>query len=497
MTVEADGSGSERPASWRTVGAEAIMAEQCQARGQWGLVAAAAPTAALIGADILRSGGNAYDAAVAAALAETVLLPPKCGLGGDLIAMVWPAGSEVPETLIAVGGAPAGLAAIAAAGHLTETGPMSVGVPAAPAGYAALAERGVFSLERLVEPAIVLAERGFAWSRICAVLSDESRVLVRQHSVDNTRYYPDGRALTPGETVRLPGMARMLEKFAASGADIFQGAIGQAIVSRVRGAGGVLDERDFEFARAEWGRPVSLSRAEALLYATPAPTHGASLLDAVSQFPTDGDQSDAYRAALAAIATRRDTLGDPSGTSMVTVMDSVGTMVLIVHSNSFPRFGSGLILSEYDMILANRAGRGFNAVEGHPNFPLPGKRPASTLHAWAARLRDGRRMLGATPGGTNQMPWNASTIASLLAGETDVGKLVVAPRWEWRPQDDGVVLEDGFSLAEAQRLSSVAPSTVSVDRWAMRSAMQIVTRDGRGNGAIAVDPRTVGAVVAL
>ena len=67
---------------WRLAGAVAVMAEQCQARGPRGAVAAAAPAAALIGIEMLRAGGNAYDAAVAAALAETVLLPPKCGLAG-------------------------------------------------------------------------------------------------------------------------------------------------------------------------------------------------------------------------------------------------------------------------------------------------------------------------------------------------------------------------------------------------------------------------------
>ena len=109
----------------RPVGPIGVMAEHCLARSPRGVVAAAAPAAARIGADALAQGGSAYDAAVAAALAETVLLPPKCGLGGDLVALVWHRDRDEPEALLAIGGAPAGLAAVASAGRLTETGPMS------------------------------------------------------------------------------------------------------------------------------------------------------------------------------------------------------------------------------------------------------------------------------------------------------------------------------------------------------------------------------------
>jgi gamma-glutamyltranspeptidase/glutathione hydrolase len=83
---------------------------------------------------------------------------------------------------------------------------------------------------------------------------------------------------------------------------------------------------------------------------------------------------------------------------MVSAIDAEGTMVLVIHSNSYPRFGSGLIVGEFDLILANRAGRGFNADPAHPNFPAAGRRPATTLHAWGVAQGEGTRMLGATPG---------------------------------------------------------------------------------------------------
>src|SRR5262245_9969702 len=138
-----------------------VMAEQCTGRGASGVVCAAAPLAALAGAMAIHDGGNAFDAAVAAALAETVPLPSKCGLGGALIAIVMKAGAERPESLLAIGGAPSRLGDIVAEGKWSDTGPCSVGPPAAPAGYVALAQRGRLPFDRLATPAIGLATDGF------------------------------------------------------------------------------------------------------------------------------------------------------------------------------------------------------------------------------------------------------------------------------------------------------------------------------------------------
>ena len=97
-----------------------VMADQCSAFGRDGVVCAAAPLAAQAGAAALRDGGNAYDAVIAAALAETVLLPPKCGFGGDLIAIRLAAGAAAPDALLAIGGAPSGLAAVARSDEHTD-----------------------------------------------------------------------------------------------------------------------------------------------------------------------------------------------------------------------------------------------------------------------------------------------------------------------------------------------------------------------------------------
>jgi gamma-glutamyltranspeptidase / glutathione hydrolase len=482
-------------------GAVSVMAEQCQARGPHGAVAAAAPTAALVGAQMLRAGGNAYDAAVAAALAETVLLPPKCGLAGDLVALAWHGDRDEPEALLGIGGAPAGLAAVALRGEMRATGPMSVGVPGAPAGYLALVDRARLPLERLAAPAIEMARGGFCWSRICSLLSEESASLVARYNPVGTRYYPNNRVIPAGAVTRLPGLAAALESLVRERSGFLAGDVGDAILACVRRHGGILTRADLETAAAaEWVAPARGELAARPLFVTPAPTHGPALLRALSRIePSATDPAvTVHSGVVEALRWQDRELADPSGTSMVSAADREGTLVTIVHSNSYPRFGSGLVAEPYDLILANRAGRGFSDQPGHPNFPIAGRRPATTLHAWAVSGPGRIRWQGATPGGDNQMPWNAQTLARMASGGTDIGLIIVAPRWQWNRTNDSLTVEAGFEAAELEMLRSSAARLTQTGLWELRSAMQIVTFDADSNVAsAAVDPRTVGAALAF
>jgi len=482
----------------------AVMAEQCSARGPRGVVCAAAPLAAQAGAAALRDGGNAYDAVVAAALAETVLLPPKCGFGGDLIAIRVAAGASVPDALLAIGGAPGGLATVAAGGSWRDVGPMSVGPPAAAHGYAELAALGRLGRARLAAPAIELATDGFPWAAVCTDLATQAHAVVREMHPDGCTYYPGDAPIAPGAVTRLPGLAAVLHEFVERGAGLLDGPVGRAVVQAVQSRGGVLTTDDFVHARAEWAACVSSQvvggDGPLITWATPAPTHGPSLLAAVAGLdPTQAGQAALYEQVLRAIDARRSTLSDPSGTSMVSAADAEGNVVVLVHSNSFPRFGSGIIVPEYQLTLANRAGRGFTPEPGHPNFPVAGRRPATTLHAWAVAGADGRpRFVGATPGGANQMPWNAQTIARIAGGVNEPGLLVASPVWEWLPTDDGVRIEHGFDDTELAALRGVAPRTIDAARWGCRSAQQVVRIPRPGEAwAAAADPRTAGLALGV
>jgi gamma-glutamyltranspeptidase/glutathione hydrolase len=279
---------------------------------------------------------------------------------------------------------------------------------------------------------------------------------------------------------------------------MLDGPVGDAIVDAVRSRGGVLDRPSLEFARAEWSPCATRTIAGRQLWATPAPTHGPSLLDAIDA--TAADAGAVYRNVLAAIGRARDSLADPSGTSIVSAGDRHGNVVVIVHSNSFPRFGSGIVVDGYDLVLANRAGRGFSPIHGHPNFPTAGRRPATTLHAWAASGPEGAgvRLMGGTPGGANQMPWNTQSLTRVLAGCDQPGVLVTAPLWEWLPNDDGVRIEDGMPDADVEALTAAAPRAVSTSPWGCKSAQHVVRIPNAGEvWTGAADPRTQGAAIGV
>ncbi|HZB43239.1 MAG TPA: gamma-glutamyltransferase [Ilumatobacter sp.] len=479
----------------------AVMAEQVTARGVHGVVAAAAPQAAQAGAAALRDGGNAYDAAVAAALAETVLLPPKCGFGGDLIAIVIPGFGVEPQALIAVGGAAAGHADVARAGRWRDVGPDSVGPPAAAAGYAALADRGRLERERLATPAIALALDGFAWAEVCTRLSRLAADLVAEMNPGGCVYYPGGEPIAPGTVVRLPGLADVLREWVGRGAALLEGPVGAAIAREIGARGGALTTEDFVLATADWMPCVQAAPGDRTLWATPAPTHGPGLLSAIVDYVAGGDESVAgvHRAVMAAIERQRRELGDPGGTSMVSAADAGGTVVVVVHSNSYPRFGSGIVVPEYALTLANRAGRGFTPEPGHANFPERGRRPATTLHAWAVSDNGGApKWAGATPGGVNQLPWNAQTLARLLAGEERPGMLVAGALWEWIADDDGLRVETGFAAEDVEALRAQTSRVVSAPRWGCKSAQQVVRVPLPGEAwEAAADPRTVGLALGI
>ncbi len=473
-----------------------LLAERVTAVGTLGVVAAGAPVAASIGAAALLDGGNAFDAVVSAALAETVLMPPKCGLAGDLVALVRGAGDTRPRTIVAVGSAPIALEHAVQPRGSPSTGGLSVGVPGAPAGYLALARRGRRPLTTSAAPAIRLARDGFIWSRVMADLTKESAELLRSENPRGTAFLPDGEPVAAGKTVRLPGLASVLETFVARGADLFDGPIGDAIVAAVAGRGGVLSREDLGPAPAGWTDAPSVEVADLRVWATPEPSHGPSLLAATAD-PRFCDGMGGTWDAIDDAIRARATLGDRGGgTSIVSAADREGNAVVVLHSNSFPHYGSGIVVPGYDLILSNRAGRGFTAVPGHPNAPAAGRRPMLTLHAWAAERRGtGELMLGGTPGGENQMPWNAQVLRAVIAGSWEPGRLVTAPRWGRDPETGEATVEEGSAQEVVAELRS-RTTVRRIPRWGLRSGQHVMVCGGEeGPLVVAADPRTGGAAV--
>ncbi|QYG94052.1 hypothetical protein HC251_17480 [Iamia sp. SCSIO 61187] len=446
-----------------------------------GVVGAQVPDAVAVGAALLARGGNAYDAALAAAFIETVVMPPKCGLAGDLVALVVAPDGRA-RSLVAIGPTPAGLAAATGPTGPPLTGPLAVGVPGAPAGYAALAARATRPLAELVAPAAALARRGVLVGPVLARLVAASAPLLRQHQPDGCAYLPDDRPPAEGDRILLPGLADALDDLARRGAELFGGPLGDELLATVGPAGGVIDRVDLTAgARSAHWHPAPWTTVGAgAVCTTPAPTYGPLLLDALEAVAAGSDVLGAVTAAV----SRRDRLATDDGTSVVAAADADGTAVVVVHSNSFPEFGAGLVLPTSGLVLGNRPGRGFRGPAAGA-----GSRPPTTLHAWARRTDDGHLAVGATSGGEDQVVWNTQLLGPVLdlegAAATEAIRTGLgAPRWA--SAVDGAVRAEPGAPVEGVPVRPIGE---------VRSAHVVVGRDDRGWWA-AADRRQTTAVAA-
>ncbi|MGD9942795.1 MAG: gamma-glutamyltransferase [Burkholderiaceae bacterium] len=463
------------------------------------VVTSAVPQAASAGLWAFARGGNAFDAALAACMVETVALPMKCGLAGDVVALFSQAGGPL-QALVSVG---PGAQALAQGARLERVGPCSVGVPGAPDGYAALHARASLPLASLVEPAVAAARDGVAWSRAGLAYLREARALLQRWSPDCIYLSQLGAGI--GDRLKLPGLAQLLTEFADAGPALFEGRAGHELVTHLSALGGFVGRDDLRTRPAQLSVPLRLSDGQGRsFYATPAPTDGAVLIEALEHRAVrhagavasgaEGSASDDASAladlvaqlrarARAAGATARD-----GGTSVVAAGDEHGNLVVVVHSNSYPRFGSGVVLPS-GLVLNNRPGRGFDpqASEG-PRAAAAGRTPPTTLHAWGLEDAQGLR-LGATPGGVNQLPWNLQMLDALWGGAS-LAAAVTAPHWAI-DEEGQYSVEAGIDL-DGERF---APRRLA--RFGLKSAQQIVHRRPDGSLVGVADPRVGARAAAL
>lgn len=476
--------------------AVSVVAHRNTAQGTRAVVSSAASEAATVGRDVLARGGNAFDAALAAAFMETVIVPSKCGLAGDLVAIVRVKGSR-PRALLAVGTAPAALPAAVVDQVLPRTGGLSVGVPGAPAGYAELAALATLPVSELVAPAVRAAREGFAWSPLTERYVEQAEELLLRENPDGSVYVPETGIRPAGEWVTMPGLADALELFAEAGANVFHGGLGKLFVETVSKRGGVVSMDDLRSQSAQWSDLVTATVAGATISATPGPTHGPSLIAALTAAEGSSHPDDLVPAVIDAARARRREAGDiegDGGTSIVTAADADGNAVVIVHSVSHPTFGSGIVIPGYDLVVSNRAGRGFTSTPGHPNAPAVGRRPMTTLHAWMIE-RDGDLYLGATSGGEQQMPWSAQVIARLIANEPQASA-VLSPLWGVDAVTEELKAEADARQPWGTPALALRRST-RVPEWGMASGIQVLRVPAHGPMAVVSDIRSVGGVAAL
>ena len=347
------------------------------------------------------------------------------------------------------------------------------------------------------------AETGFPWAAVNERLSHMAAALVAEMHPDGCRVLPR-RLADPRRrrSSRLPGLAAALRgarRARRTRSSTARSATRSSTPSESRG--GVLTRADFAFARAEWS-PCATGRAGDLAGVGDAGADArpvAARRERGDRRPVRS-QADVYRATLAAIAARRATLADPTGTSMVSAVDADGNAVVVVHSNSYPRFGSGIVVPGYDLCLAE-PGRPRVHRRGRPP-QLPRRRPPPRDHA--ARV-GGRRRLGRgavprrhagrrEPDAVEHPDARPDRRRLRRAGPArDVAPVGVAAGGRRRPHR--ARLRRRRRRARCDRPRRERPT---IHRWGLKSAQQVVRLARPGEAVVgAADPRTVGAAVAV
>ncbi|MAT70068.1 MAG: gamma-glutamyltransferase [Planctomycetaceae bacterium] len=252
--------------------------------GANGMAATSQPLATLAAIDILRAGGNAVDAAIAANAVLCVTEPISCGIGGDLFAIVWDNDSGKLYGLNGSGRSPQGLTAeeFQRLGHqrVPSYGPLPITVPGCVDGWCTLHKRfGKLPLEQVLAPAIVHARDGYVVTEVIAHYWAVGAAVHEEHPGFADVFMPGGKAPRHGDLFRNPALASTLDKIADGGADAFyRGAIARGIDSFMRDIGGYLRYDDLAAHRSEWVEPVSVEYAGHEVWELPPNGQGIAAL---------------------------------------------------------------------------------------------------------------------------------------------------------------------------------------------------------------------------
>jgi gamma-glutamyltranspeptidase / glutathione hydrolase len=440
------------------------------------VVVTSQPLATQAGLRMLAAGGNAIDAAVAAAAVLAIVEPTNNGLGGDAFVQLWHRGEL--HGLNGSGRAPARWTRAHFDGLVVmpERGWRSVTVPGAVSAWCALAGRFArLPLGTLLEPAIRYAREGFPVAPgVAQKWAEQAPRLVLEPGFAET-FLPEGRPPAPGERFRIPAAAATLERVAATnGGDFYQGETARGIVQHARATGGALEEEDLASHQPEWQTPLSLDYRGIRLHEMPPNGQGIVALMALGMLAKldaaelDSESAPALHLQIEALklafADARRHVADPAamslsaerlldtdylgararlidrrraqrfgagveaaaGTVYVATADAAGSVVSFIQSN-YMGFGSGVVVPCTGVSLHNR-GACFSLELGHPNEVGPGKRPYHTVLPGLAEL-SGRPLaaLGST-GGTYQ-PQGHVQIALRLAMGQNPQAIVDAPRF--------------------------------------------------------------------
>lgn len=474
------------------------------------MVCTSQPLAVQAGLQMLRKGGNAIDAAVAAAATLTVVEPTSNGIGGDNFALIWSGGKL--HGLNASGRSPAGLRRSDYDAHdeVPRYGWWGVTTPGAVSGWVAAIERfGKLPVDTVLAPAIEYAASGFMVSPEVAKYWGFAERRYRDDAVFDawrSTFLLRGRTPKTGEVMKLPDHARTLQAIARSNGEAFyRGELATEMERAAIEAGAPLRRGDLEAHRAEWVDPISMEYAGVRLHEIPPNGQGIAALSALGMLksidrsassPDDPDllhlQIEAMKLAFAdahryvadpatmdatpdqllhadylserAASIDRSRAQDfdhgtpkPGGTVLLCSADEEGNMVSFIQSN-YTGFGSGVVVPGTGIALQNR-GACFTLERGHPNEIAPSKLPYHTIiPAFVTRdMPTGEVvpvMAYGVMGGFMQPQGHMQVLTRIEEFEQNPQAALDAPRWQVHT-GKRVTIEPGHAPAVYDRLRAL------------------------------------------
>jgi gamma-glutamyltranspeptidase/glutathione hydrolase len=520
-----------------------------------GVVAAPHYLASLAGIEVLRDGGSALDAALAANLVMAVVWPQMCGPGGDLFAQVWSATDRKLFGLNASGRAGRGMTldAYRAQGlaHMPNRGVLTITVPGAVDGWFALHEKfGRLDIARVARDAIHYARHGFRVTRFTSAAIRSNAGLLGQVGGGADVFLRNGDVPVAGDALIQADLAQTLTELTTQGPDLmYRGLLGERIVNFLSAHGGGLQAEDFAEQRSEWVEPLSVDYRGVTVCELPPNCQGITLLQMLNMLG-DTDLSGWGRGSpelihqlverkKLAFADRDAYVADPAfgqipiermldktqrsaqightateaqrslvgrsvdgDTIYLCAADRDGNVVSLIQS-LYAAFGSGVHVPGTGVTLHNR-GYGFNLEPGHPNAIAPGKRPMHTLMPGFA-LRAGEPWLAFGTRGADGQPQTALQLLNgLLDFDLGLQATMEAPRWAHGAPGgqfpaSALVIESRFGQSVADGLVERGHAVMLADPVdSVMGTVQMIQLDQeRGCYIAATDPRGDGVALAL
>jgi gamma-glutamyltranspeptidase/glutathione hydrolase len=483
-----------------------------------GMAATSQPLATQVALDILKKGGNAFDAAIAANAVLGVVEPTGSGIGGDLFAIIWSVDKGKLYGLNASGRSPRSLKLEYFKENSIEKipsyGPLPVSVPGCVDGWFEIHDMfGQLPMKDILQPAINYARDGFPVTEVIAYYLQTSTELLKDYPNIKEVYMPGGKAPAKGEIFRNPFLAGTLEKIAKGGRnEFYRGTIARAIDAFMKTQGGFLAYDDLSRHHSEWVEPVSTNYRGYDIWELPPNGQGIAALQMLNilegyDLAAMGFGSSEYihlftEAKKLAFEDRARYYADPTfstvpvsqliskkyaaerrklidrnsaakvfptgkieagNTVYLTVADKYGNMISLIQSN-YRGMGSGMCPPGLGFILQDR-GEMFTLEEGHPNVYAPGKRPFHTIIP-AFITRNGKPWISfGVMGGDMQPQGHVQIVINLIDFKMNLQEAGDAPRMHHinssEPTgelmtDGGILLlENGFRWEVIQKLISM------------------------------------------